>query len=53
MRGYWGDWDLLGNDVPRAIMGPTGVAGDSVGSLGLWGGYWSHEIPLLGEYWCD
>lgn len=52
MWGYWGDWDLLGNDVSGAIMGPTGVAGVSVGgvlgSLGLWGGYWSHETPPLG-----
>lgn len=28
--GYWGDWDLLGNDVSAAIMGSTGVAGVSV-----------------------
>lgn len=49
--GYWDDWDLLGNDVSGAIMGPPGVAGDSVGgvlgSLGLWGGYWScGTLPL-------
>lgn len=49
--GYWGDWDLLGNGVSGAIMGRTGVVGDSVEgvlrSLGLWGGYWNRRTPRL------